>query len=120
MARIRGTSVAPTVLGVVSGVLGLPSAYCSGMCAGLVDAVAESSGLMEFYMYGTIALSLYILVISCFSRKAPIAVGVLMLIASLIALILYVVTANLLGIIAVILSVIGGILSIVQKKEVVE
>ena len=40
MAKVkkRGTSSAPIVLGVVSGVLGLPSAFCSGMCGAAVSA----------------------------------------------------------------------------------
>ena len=122
MSKKRGTSNAPIVLGIVGGVLGLPSALCSGACAAAVESMDEvaSSGLTEFYLYGALIVSLLIIVISCFTKKFPIASGLLMLACTIVGIILFAVTMNILGIIAMILTLIGSILSMVQKKEIIE
>lgn len=122
MAKVRGTSNAPIVLGAVGGGLGLPASLCSGMCAAVVEGAseAEASGMIEFYLYGTAVISIALIILACFSKKAPIAIGVLMLIATVCGGILFVVTANFLGIVAMVLTLIGSILCLVQKKEAVE
>lgn len=122
MAKVRGTSNAPIVLGAVGGGLGLPASLCSGMCAAVVEGAseAEASGMIEFYLYGTAVISIALIILACFSKKAPVAVGVLMLIATACGGFLFIITANFLGIIAMILTLIGAILCLVQKKEAVE
>ena len=122
MAKVRGTSNAPIVLGVVGGGLGLPASLCSGVCAASVEVMTETegTGLTEFYLYGTAIVSIVLIVLACFTKKAPKIVGVLMILATLCGGILFGVTYNLLGIIAMIISLIGAVLSILQKKEVVE
>ena len=119
MAKVRGTSNAPLVLGTVGGALGLPASFCSGVCAAVVDAGADT-GLTEFYLYGTAIISIALIVVACFTKKSPTVAGILMLLGTLLGAILFVVTWNILGIIAMVLTLLGGILSIVQKKEVVE
>ena len=122
MAKVRGTSNAPIVLGVVGGGLGLPASLCSGMCAAVAEGMteAEASGMIEFYLYGTAIISIALIILACFSKKAPVAVGILMLVATLLGGILFVVTVNILGIIAMILTLIGAVLCLVQKKEATE
>lgn len=119
MAKVRGTSNAPLVLGIVGGVLGLPSAICSGVCASAVEMDTDT-GLTEFYLFGTAIISIALIVVACFTKKAPKLAGILMLLGTLCGMILFVCSFNILGIIAMILTLIGGILSLVQKKEVVE
>lgn len=122
MAKVRGTSNAPMVLGIVGGALGLPASLCSGICAATVEELADSSssGLTEFYLYGTAIISIALIVVSCFSKKSPKAVGALMLLGTALGGFLFACSFNILGIIAMILTLIGGILSLVQKTEVVE
>lgn len=120
MAKERGTSNAPIVLGVVGGALGLPASICSGMCAAAVEGGTGESGLTSFYLIGTAIISIALIIISCFTKKSPKTAGILMLIGTLCGLALFACSFNILGIIAMVLTLIGGILSIVQKKEVVE
>ncbi len=122
MAKVRGTSNAPIVLGAVGGGLGLPASLCSGMCAAAVEGMteAEASGMIEFYLYGTAIISIALIILACFSKRFPVAVGILMLIATVIGGVLFVVTANFLGMVAMLLTLIGAILCLVQKKEAIE
>lgn len=119
MGKVRGTSNAPLVLGIVGGVLGLPASICSGACAAAVDMGAET-GIVEFYLYGTALLSIALIVASCFTRRSPKVAGILVILLTVCNTVLFGVTGNILGIIAMVLTLIGGILSIVQKKEEVE
>ena len=119
MAKVRGTSNAPLVLVIVGGVLRLPAAICSGVCAAAVD-MGEDSGLTEFYLYGTAIISIALIVLACFTKKSPMLAGILMLLCTACGVILFAVTMNLLGIIAMVVTLIGGILSLVQKKEAVQ
>ncbi len=119
MAKVRGTSNAPLILGVVGGVLGLPASLCSGTCAAIVDAGADS-GLTEIYLYGTAIISIALIVIACFTKRSPKVAGILMILGTVYGGILFVATTNILGIIAMVLTLISGIFSIVQKKEVIE
>ena len=122
MAKVRGTSNAPIVLGAVGGGLGLPASLCSGMCAAAVEGMseAEAGGMTEFYLYGTAVISIALIILACFSKKSPTAVGILMLAATIFGAVLFGVTFNILGIIAMILTLIGSILCLVQKKERIE
>lgn len=118
--KMRGTSNAPIILGVLGGAIGLPSALCSSMCSSAVGAMesAESaSELGSFYLGGILIGSIIAIVFSCFSRKSPKLAGVMLILATLIIGILSTATFNMLGIIAAILTLIGGILALVQKKE---
>ncbi len=107
---VRGTSNVPLILGVIGGVIGLPSSICSGTCGAAVDAG-------DFYLYSTGILSIAIIVISCMTKKAPKKTGIVLLILSGLNLILFGCTFNLLGIIATVLSVLAGIFSLTQKTE---
>ena len=65
-------------------------------------------------------ISIALIILACFSKKSPTAVGILMLAATILGAILFGVTFNVLGIIAMILTLIGSILCLVQKKERIE
>lgn len=122
MAKERGTSNAPLVLGVVGGALGLPSSLCSGVCAAAVEGMTDSvgSGLTEFYLYGTAIISVLLIVFACNTKKHPKGAGILLLLGTLAGGILFAVTYNILGIISMVLTLLAAILSFVQKKEIVE
>ncbi len=119
MSKKRGTSNVPMVLGIVGGVLGLPASFCSGACAAVVEEGA-STGLTEFYLFGTMIVSILLIVLSCFTKKFPVISGILMIVCTVVGFILFLVTANMLGIIAMILTLIASILSLVQKKEIIQ
>lgn len=120
MAKVRGTSNAPLVLGIVGGALGLPASICSGACAAGVEGMYNETGLVEFYLYGTAIISIALIIFACFTKKMPKVAGILLILGTVCGMVLFGVTYNILGIIAMVLTLIGGILSIVQKKEVVE
>ncbi len=119
MAKVRGTSNVPLVLGIVGGALGLPSSICSSVCAGVFDTGGEI-GLAGFYLYGTAITSIALIVVSCLKKKIPKFAGGLMLLGTALGGFLFACSFNILGIIAMLLTLIGGILSLVQKTEVVE
>lgn len=122
MSKKRGTSNAPLVVGIIGGALGLPASVCSGACAGFFDAMAESpdAELTKFYLGGTLIVSVLLIIFSCFTKKAPIISGILMLLCTIFGFVLFGVTWNVLGVIAMILTLIAAILSMTQKKEIVE
>ena len=118
--RRRGTSNVPLILGITGGVIGLPASYCSGMCAAVVDASANSGDeLTKIYLYGTLIICLACIVIACMTKKYPRIAGVVILVLSACGLVLFAVTMNILGIVAMVLTVLSGIFSLVQKTELV-
>lgn len=120
--KMRGTSNAPMVLGIVGGALGIPSALCSGMCASMIGSMEseELAGeLGSFYLIGILAGAIISIVFACQSRKNPKMAGIMLIIATIIMGLLSAVTYNLLGIVSAILTLIAAILSFVQKKEYV-
>ncbi len=124
MAKVRGTSTAPLVLGVIGGVLGLPAAVCSGACAaglsslGTTSQDAVNAAGNAFMAMGLIGAVLAI-IFSCFAKKNPYLAGG-MLIVSTILNALTLITFNFLSLIVVVLLLIAAILCFTQKKETVE
>lgn len=124
MAKVRGTSTAPIVLGIIGGVLGLPASVCSGACAaGFSSLVEESEAVIQttgstFMAIGIIA-SLIAILFACFAKKAPILAGVMLLVSTVLSCITLI-TFNVLTLIAIILTLIAGILCFTQKKEIIE
>ena len=110
----RGTSTAPIVLGLVGGILGLPSALFSGGCAA---GLTSDSEIGDFYFGVGIVAALATIVFSCFAKRFPTLTGVILLICVALGMVAHFVTFNLLGIISVILTLIGAILCFTQKKE---
>lgn len=124
MSKVRGTSNAPIVLGIIGGVLGLPSAVCSGACAAGLSSIADASTTTStaagntFMILGLIGAILGI-IFGITSKRWPIPSGIGLLVATVISAITLI-TFNILTLIVVILLLLAAIFSFVQKKETVE
>jgi hypothetical protein len=123
MSEARGTSLAPMILGIIGGVLGIPSALCSSLCAGIMaGAVVETGGSGGFYSvlsYLFLIAPIVGLVAGILAKRTPKKAGIAMIICAIIYG-LNVFTGNILGLVVFILFLLGGILSLIQKTEVVE
>ena len=117
----KGTSSVPLVMGIIGGVLSLPSAICAGACAaglgslaGDVDAgVATGSLFMGLGIVG----GLMGLIGGIMGKPLPIIGGIIMLISVVLVAIMAIPTLNFLGIISAILLLIGAAVCFAQKKE---
>lgn len=124
MAKVRGTSNAPIVLGIIGGVLGLPASVCSGACAAGLSSIGESTTTTTnaagntFMVLGLIGAIIGIF-FSITSKKWPIGSGIGLLVATLFSVITLV-TFNMLTLIVVILLLLAAIFSFIQKKETIE
>ncbi|MDO4302101.1 MAG: DUF4064 domain-containing protein [Clostridia bacterium] len=124
MAKVRGTSSVPMVLGIIGGVLSFPAAVCSGACAaGIMGAAQEAQDVVNtagntYMAFGLIA-GLLAIIFGCLSKKKPTLSGVMLLVSTLLNG-FTLITFNILSLICVILTLIAAIFSFVQKKEIVE
>jgi hypothetical protein len=118
----KGTSVVPMIMGIIGGVLSLPSAICSGACVsglsswtGNTDSVLAAAGnaLMGIGIVGGILG----LIGGIMGKPLPIPAGIIMLISVVLVSIMSISTLNFLGIISAILLLIGAALCFAQKKE---
>lgn len=121
MENQKQISVAPMVLGIIGGVLGLPAAVCSGACAAGITAAADGSASasstdtgMVFMWLGIVAAVLGF-VSSFLYRKSPKLWGAIMILAAVISGITLL-TFNILSLIVCILFLIGGVLAMVQPN----
>ena len=110
----KGTSVLPLVMGLVGGVLAIPSAVCSGACA---------AGLARDEMAGNIFMGLGIvggvfgIIGGILGKPLPIPSGILLLLGVIFLAVPSFMTLKLLGIICVILVLLGAIFAFTQKKQ---
>lgn len=124
MAKERGTSNVPLILGIIGGVLGLPAAVCSGACAAGLSAVSDSSEAATqaagnaFLFIGLIGAILGI-IFAILAKKSPNVSGLGLIVATVLTAITLA-TFNFLTFIVVILLLLAAIFAFVQKKEVVE
>ncbi|CDZ24732.1 putative secreted protein [[Clostridium] cellulosi] len=125
MAKVRGTSNAPMILGIIGGVLGIPGSICSGACAAGLTSLSEGATTEvtnaagnTFMIIGLIG-SILGLVFGILAKKMPIPAGILMLVATVLVGITLV-TFSFLNLAVVILFLIGAIISFTQKKETIE
>ena len=120
MAKQRGTSNVPMIMGIIGGVLGFPAALCSGMCtAGITSLAGKGDSAGEtgtFYLAMGIVGAILGLIGGVLGKKSPKAAGILMLIAAIISGIT-VIIGNMLAAIVAILFLIGGAVCFAQKKE---
>jgi len=121
MAKKRGTSNVPMIMGVVGAVLQLPGAICSGACAAGIGGAAGSSQASinetaSTYMILGIIAALLGFIFGLFGKKSPVIAGVGLLIATILSGITLI-TFNFFSLAAVILFLIGAIFAFVQKKE---
>lgn len=123
MAKVRGTSNVPMVLGIIGGVLGIPAAVCSGACAAGLSSLSttteQASSTGSFYMVLGLIGAILGIIFSVLSKKSPIVSGVLLLVAAILSGITLV-TFNVMTLVVVILLLLAAIFSFVQKKEPVE
>lgn len=130
--RMRGKSVAPIVLGIVGGVLDIPSALCVGACyAGIAgSAMQDTSAGAEIAAtaIGGVATAVLVLgviggiisiVFGCISRRNPTLSGIMMIVSAAMIGVVVVMSAfaAMFAIAGAICSLVGGVLSIVQEKE---
>lgn len=129
--RMRGTSVAPIVLGLVGGVLDIPSALCVGACyAGIAGSALQNTGVgaeAAASAFGGAALAILVLgvvggiisiIFGCLSKRNPTLSGIMMIISSVMvfAVVLLSAFSAVLSIAGAICSLVGGILALVQEK----
>lgn len=130
--EMRGTSVAPIVLGIVGGVLDIPSALCVGACyagiAGSAMQEARAGAEVAATAFGGAAATVLALgiiggilsiVYGCLSRRKPTLSGIMMIVSAVMVGVVVVMSAfsAVFAIAGAICSLVGGILAIVQKKE---
>lgn len=122
MSKTRGTSSVPMIMGIIGGVLGLPSAVCAGACsAGIgsinnttAEATAEGNTFMVIALIGA-ALGL---IFGILSKKYPTLSGIMMIIATFLAGVTIII-GNMFALVVSILFLIGAVFSFIQKKEVI-
>jgi hypothetical protein len=116
----KGTSVLPLVMGLVGGVLAIPSAVCSGACAAGLAATTET---IDSTTAGNIIMGLGIvggvfgIIGGILGKPLPIPSGILLLLGVIFLAVSSFLTLNLLGIICVILVLLGAIFAFTQKKQ---
>jgi hypothetical protein len=117
----KGTSIVPMIMGIIGGVLSLPSAICSGACAaGLSSLGTDTSSAVatgNTFMGIGIVGGLLGLIGGIMGKSLPIPAGVIMLVSVILVSVMAIPTMNILGIISAILLLIGAALCFAQKKE---
>lgn len=123
MAKVRGTSNVPMVLGIIGGVLGIPAAVCSGACAAGLSSMAttteQASSTGSFYMIMGLIAAILGIIFGILAKKSPILSGVMLLVATVLSGITLI-TFNVMTLVVVILLLLAAIFAFVQKKETVE
>ena len=102
MAKVRGTSNAPMILGIIGGVLGIPGSICSGACAAGLTSLSEGATTEVTNAAGNTFMIIGLMLV------ATVLVGITL------------VTFSFLNLAVVILFLIGAIISFTQKKETIE
>jgi hypothetical protein len=126
--NLRGTSIVPLIMGIIGAVIQLPGALCAGMCAGGVSsALSGGSKSLDATMAGVEATGLFLgigllaaligFIAGLFGKKSPVFSGIGLLCATLLTMLLSIMTFNIFSLIAFILFLIGSIFAFVQKKE---
>lgn len=120
----RGTSYVPMIMGIIGGVLGIPAAYFSGLCAGCIGLMSDltegtthqTRELAEFYLWMGLIGAVVGFIGGLLGKKIPIPAGIIMVVAALMSGITLI-AGNMLALVVAILFLIGGIFCFVQKKE---
>lgn len=117
MENQKQISNTPMILGIIGGILGLPTAICSGACAAIIDNAANNTveNAVSLFWIGLIG-TLIGLVSSFLYKSNPKVWGAMMLLAGVLSAITLV-SFNLLSAVIAILFLIGGLISISQKKS---
>lgn len=123
MAKKKGTSNVPMIMGIIGGVLGVPASYCSGACAACIGAIDEASGgtstaaeLGDFYLWMGLLGAAVGLIGGLMGKKMPVPAGIIMLVATFMSG-FTLIAGNMLALVVAILFLLGGIFCFTQKKE---
>ncbi len=123
MAKTRGTSSVPMIMGIIGGVLGIPGSFCAGACAagvtGAAGNAAKAGEIGNFYLVLGLVSAAAGLVFGILAKRYPVFAGAMMIIAAILGGITLV-AGNMISLVVAILFLIGGFMSIFQKKEVIE
>jgi len=123
MAKKRGTSNVPIIMGIIGGLLGIPAAYWSGACAGVVGVVggegAHANEIAQFYLYMGLLGAILGFIGGLLGKRMPKFAGIIMLIAAFMAG-YTLIAGNMLALVVAVLFLIGGVFCFVQKKVPVE
>lgn len=127
MAKVKGTSNVPMIMGIIGGVLGIPAAFCSGACAACIGAVGDAStgttshasDLGTFYLWMGILGAILGLVGGLLGKKVPVPAGIIMLLATFMSGVTLI-AGNMIALIVAILFLLGAAFCFAQKKEEVE
>jgi len=119
MSNVQGKSKVPMILGIIGGVLGIPSAYCGGVCAGTADIIAtggasDGGDAMGTFMILGLLGAVLGLVGGIQAQKNPKRSGYLMIAGALMSGIT-VLGANMLALLPAILFAIGAYFSLKQE-----
>ncbi len=116
-------SNAPMILGIIGGVIGLPSAVCSGACAAGISSVADNttaeqaSQAGDAFMWISLIAALLGLVAAFLYKKKPGMWGAIMLLAGLVSLV-GLASLNMAALIPAILFIVGGAMALSQRGRV--
>ena len=121
MSNEQKISIAPMILGIIGGILGLPAAICSGACAAGLSTLADgatkqsSADAGSAFMWIGLVASLIGLVSAFLYRRNPKVWGAMMLLAGILSG-ATLITFNPLSLIVCITFLVGGVISLIQKK----
>lgn len=116
MSNQKEISNTPMVLGIIGGILGLPSAFCSGACAGCFAVITSStdelnknniSETVNIFLYLGLISSILGLISSFLYKQNQRRWGLMMVFAGILSVI-NVFSFNFLSLIVCILFLIGG------------
>jgi hypothetical protein len=106
----------PMIMGIIGGALGVPAAFCSGVCGAIGEEFGDAaSGTTDLFMWVGLIGALIGLAGGLISKKKPTVSGILMITATFMAG-FTLVYGNMLALAVAVLFLIGGIFCFVQKK----
>lgn len=112
-------SSVPMIMGIIGGVIGLPSAVCAGACVAGLSSLSETSQnaaeLGSFYMWMGILGALLGIYSGIISKSKPKLSGILFLIATFMSGITMI-AGNMIALLVTILFLIGSVFSFKNNK----
>lgn len=111
-------SIVPMVMGIIGGVVGLPSAVCQGACAAGIQGAAgrEPDGAANFMLFAGLIGAVLGLYFGLTARKNPMRACIGMIIAAVVSAI-GLLMMNLMALIPVICFLVGGIVAYTDRNK---
>lgn len=109
-------------MGIISGVLGLPSALCTTVCAAAVTVATAgmAGGAAGFVTFLAFLAPIMAIVGGVMGKSNPPVAGALLCVAAFFFLLNVILAFGILALICFALALAGGIVAFTQTKEVVE